>query len=431
LTLKDPYGHTQTNWLILNILNRKVEAGIWQDLYYPLWIEKDVEIGSTVGLLQTSGTVTSSRFVEVGDYLVECWAAQIQYYDGSYTFWFDKAHGLVVAVDFKISYYYNYTETWRLTATNVPLNYLPRIRIQTDPQSGPIGTDVTITGTHATPNGSLEIYWDNTPIGTRTADENGNFTYTFSVPSSTRGTHRITVLDLTTNVTDTSLFTVIPSISIAPSTGPIGTKAEITGIGFAANETLTLTFDDMQIGTAFTDSVGTFSATLDVPLSQSGQHLVKAWYGKDYAHTTFTVTDVSPLDVNMEVGAVFFKGETVEFYVQTAFRGRPIDVTSMTNTMYMADGTTQTLTYQRIATGLYKIKYTITGKSSMQGTYTLVVEASLIGNTLNAYGTSITTFIVKPTWEREAPRVAALSVTSIGLVSAMVLLWRKEKKQPL
>jgi hypothetical protein len=290
---------------------------------------------------------------------------------------------------------------------------------------------VTVTGTNVTPHGSVEIYWDSTLVGTGTADENGNFAFTFAVPSSTMGSHSITVLDLTTNVTDTSMFTVLPSISITPFTGPIGTRVEITGSGFGANETLTLCFDDMQIGTVFTDSVGSFTATFNVPLSQSGLHLVKAWYGRNYALATFTVTDVSPLDINMEVGALYFKGETAEFYVQIAFKGRPVDITSMTNTLYMPDGTTQTLTYQRIATGLYKISYTINGKGSMTGTYTLVVEASLVANNVDAYGTSITTFIVKPTWERETTRMAALSVASIGLVSAMILLWRKEKKQLL
>jgi len=87
------------------------------------------------------------------------------------------------------------------------------------------------------------------------------------------------------------------------------------------------------------------------------------------------------------------------------------------------------LAAQRIAAGLYKIRYTISGKGSMTGTYTLIVEAGCLTGIVDAHGTSIKTFMVKPTWEREAPKMAAYSIASIGLVSAMILLWRREKKK--
>jgi len=427
LIFTDQYGNTWSNWLILNIINRQVEAGMWAGYWYPLWIEKDVGINSTVNILGTAGNVTGSRFIEIGDFLVECWELEFQWYGYNYTFWLDKANGLVVALD-GVGYY---TETWRLTATNVPLNYLPRIRIQTDVQSGPVGTDVIVTGINAMPNGSVDIYWDNTLVGTRTADQNGNFVFTFTIPPSIRGPHNISVLDLTTNVSDTKVFTVSSSIFVTPSSGPMGTKVQVDGSGFGAYESVDLSFEDMQIGKASADGDGSFTATFNIPVSQSGTHLVKAWCGTDYTQATFMVTDVEPLDVNIDVGTVYFKGETVEFFVQTVFKGKPADITLMTAVLYKSDGTNQTLTYERITTGLYRIRYIITGKGSMTGTYTLVAEARLVTNAVAAYGTSIKTFIVKPTWEREATRATAMSITSIALVSAMILLYRKEKKKLL
>jgi len=424
LWFRDEYGNTWTDWLTLNIINRQVEAGLWAGYWYPLWIETDVTDGSTVDILWFTGTVTGSRFIEMGDFLVDCWRLEAQYYDTIYNFWFDKANGLVVAIDIG-----GYLENWRLTATNVPLNYMPRIRIQTTPQSGPVGTQVTVTGVNATPNGSVEIYWDNALTGIATADESGNFAFTLTVSPSTRGIYQISALDLTTNVDDTAVFTVVSSIAATPSFGPAGTKVQVSGLGFGAFEPLTLSFEDTVVCEVYTDNAGSFTVTFNIPLSQSGTYVIEARYENDYVQATYTVVDVDPLDVNIDVGSLYFKGETAEFYIQTSWKGRPIDVTSMSATIYTPDGTAKTVTYQRIARGLYRIQYTISGKGSMTGTYTLTVEAQALDDIMNAYGTSIRTFIVKSTWERETPKAAALSLASIGVISAMVLLWRKEKKQ--
>jgi hypothetical protein len=187
----------------------------------------------------------------------------------------------------------------------------------------------------------------------------------------------------------------------------------------------------MRIAEVYADENGSFIAAFNIPLSQSGTYAIKAWYGNNYVQTTFAVTDVSLLEVNLDVGAIFFKGETATFYLQTSLKGTPINPTSISIKLYKPDGTIETLTAQQIATGLYKITYAIKGKGPMTGTYTLVVEVGYVTSTVNAYGTTIRTFIVKPTWEREAPKIAAFSIASIGLVFAMMLLWRKEKKKYL
>ena len=85
-----------------------------------------------------------------------------------------------------------------------------------------------------------------------------------------------------------------------------------------------------------------------------------------------------------------------------------------------------------MATGFYKIEYIINGKGSMHGTYALVIEASYVSDTVNAAGASLKTFIVKSPWkewEKEAPKIIAPSIASAGLVAALVILWRKEKRK--
>lgn len=86
---------------------------------------------------------------------------------------------------------------------------------------------------------------------------------------------------------------------------------------------------------------------------------------------------------------------------------------------------------ERIAAGLYKITYTLRGKGSMKGTYTLAVEAEYATSMVNTTGASIKTFIVKEAWkgwEHEAPKVLS-GVALIGAFFALALVWRKKYQQ--
>ena len=67
----------------------------------------------------------------------------------------------------------------------------------------------------------------------------------------------------------------------------------------------------------------------------------------------------------------------------------------------------------------------------MTGTYDVIVDAGYTTETVVSHGTAIRAFVVKPTWEKQAPGIAALSLASIGLVFAMIIVWRKEKKRYL
>jgi hypothetical protein len=296
---------------------------------------------------------------------------------------------------------------------------------------------------------NVTVFYDNNVIGMTTVwnllpGEYRWLSFQWNTTGVAKGAYTIRAeADVVPEETDTAdntyidgIVTVfVPRISISPTSGPVGTKVTVKGYGFPPGAGAYLTFDDNLIGIIYIDAYGNFTASFSVPFSEAGLHSVKvslSYYPTPIAiEASFTVIDVKSLDVTIDVGAIFFKGETAEFYVQTALNGKPIDISYLNATLYKPDGTIQTLTYQRISTGFYKIKYTLSGKGTMTGTYTLVAEASSITSTVNAYGTSIKTFLVKPTWEREAPKIAAFSISSIALVSAMILLWKKEKKKLL
>jgi hypothetical protein len=233
-----------------------------------------------------------------------------------------------------------------------------------------------------------------------------------------------------------TLFVILPTpeIVLDPTSGPVGTTVSVRGFNFTRSTTWYLNFDDQLVGIILSIQTGEFNATFSVPLSEAGTHKVKAiatgyyMYDLQTAEATFTVIDASPLDVNVDVGSIYFKKETAEIYVQTTFKGTAVDVTSFKATLLLPDGTIQALTAQLVGTGLYRISYVISGKGSMTGTYSITVEASFNTDTVQASGSALKTFLVKPTWEREVPKMAALGIASIGLVSVMIILWRRERK---
>jgi len=322
------------------------------------------------------------------------------------------------------------------------------------PEQGIVGTTVAVIGACAIPNDMVNIYWSEyiwdeytwrfnyTLIGTAATDPIGNFSTSFQVPQSTLGTHYVGVMYLTSMTYDEKPFFVLPNITLEPTSGPIGTKITVRGTGFPLpysyySPSAYLFFDNQDFTIVMSDGKGNMQATINVPFAAPGPHTVRAlimYYssptppGYLMPEATFTVIDTTPLDLTADVGAIYFKGETAQFTIQTAFKGAMTNATSVKARLQKPDGSTETLPVVPIATGLYKVRYPITGKGSMTGTYTIVIEANYTTDTIAAIGTTIKTFLVKSTWEKEAPKAAAFSLASIGLISAMLVLWRKEKK---
>jgi thermitase len=267
------------------------------------------------------------------------------------------------------------------------------ITISINPSAGSPGTEVAVCGTKATANGTVSIYWDDFIIGNATANNIGDFTYLLTVPQdAVVGVHKITAIDVATGRTASTSFKVI-SVTVNPTKGSIGTKVTVKGGGFQPESQATVTFNDMFIGYAKADSFGNFTFTFNIPLSTAETQIIKVLDAEgNYAFATFTVVDVTPLDIKIDVGAIHFMGEIAEFYAQTTFKGQAVNANIISAVLYKPDGTTEYLTAQQVTTGLYKIVYTILGNET--GTHTLVIAASYVTDTVQAYGTSIKCFLV-------------------------------------
>jgi len=110
-------------------------------------------------------------------------------------------------------------------------------------------------------------------------------------------------------------------------------------------------------------------------------------------------TDVSvvgpgtlPLDVNIDVGTLYFAGEQVQFYFMTTYCGVSVTPNHLNAILYNPNGESVQLTPQVISTGFCKATYTMPSDAS-PGTWAIVVEADYFTNTMQAYGKSFKTYL--------------------------------------
>jgi subtilisin family serine protease/PKD repeat protein len=121
IAAEDIYGNVYMDWMIVNTLSRLVEEGVWAGLWYPGWIETDINIGSKVNLLYENATVTGSEIILFGVYPVECWELTYPLDGAQYLFWYDKITGLWIGMDLIVSYYTAPYMQLRLVETNIPI----------------------------------------------------------------------------------------------------------------------------------------------------------------------------------------------------------------------------------------------------------------------------------------------------------------------
>jgi hypothetical protein len=301
-----------------------------------------------------------------------------------------RGHLALLGFDFSLSN----NDTERILGNAVAL--ASYITISTDPSDSSPGTEVTVSGTKATANGTVSIYWDSMLMGNTTANNVGDFTYLLTVPSNaTIGLHEIMALDTATGRTASRPFRVL-MITLNPSTGSVGTKVTVKGAGFTPESQATITFNDMLIGYASVGNIGNFTFTFNIPISTAETQLIKAYNTEGYGSATFTVKDITQLNVQIDVGEMHFRGEIAEFYAQTTFKGKVVNATITSAVLYKPDGTTENMLAQSITTGLYKLSYTIPVDAST-GTYTLVIAAEYVADTIQASGTSFKCFLISPT----------------------------------
>ena len=160
--------------------------------------------------------------------------------------------------------------------------------IQINPSSGWVNTVVGIYGSgFGGGENNIKVTYDGGTVKTDVAaDAKGSWQSSFSIPSSSRGSHDIRAYGALTNEGDLQSvsFSVSPGIKVEPVSGYLGGAIYagdglyVSGVGFDANETgIKVTYDgSLALSDIMADAKGSWSDRLDVPPSSKGEHIIDA-----------------------------------------------------------------------------------------------------------------------------------------------------------
>jgi hypothetical protein len=168
-----------------------------------------------------------------------------------------------------------------------------------------------LTGSGFAPNEQVEAFWSSPTgilFGKTTIDANGAFSgsapITFRVPIVPAGTYTVYAVGQSSGTAAMATMKVVPMVRISPTSGPAGSAAMVSGMGYGPYESVTIRWDcgagqESQcagaiLGTALTDENGTFSALLvTIPAGAiSGSYEIggKGGTTRLYADVTVSVT---------------------------------------------------------------------------------------------------------------------------------------------
>ena len=222
------------------------------------------------------------------------------------------------------------------------------------PVQGVVGTEVTVSDLSA--GLSYIIKWDGADHKTGTVPS-GGVVY-FTVSASSGGSHTVVVESPSGTQVFTGSFTILPLITIDPSSGTVGTSVAIEGTGFAAAEdSIKVTYGGTNVKTGITaDDNGSWNTTFEVPSSVEGSHVVdasgSATEAGDIADKTFTVSPQITLDPTAGIvgtsvivtGTAFDSGES---NIKVTYDGKEVrtgivaDVKGSWNTTFRAPSSTK------------------------------------------------------------------------------------------
>jgi len=159
--------------------------------------------------------------------------------------------------------------------------------------TGFVGETPTVTGS-GFPAGTVSFYWDGaaTSFASLTASGTGTISGTITIPAAARGDHTITTSPTLSPTSRT--FTVKSQITLAPTSGGAGDAVSVTGSGFAASSTVTISVDGVPVAATSPPSINTnptggFTCSFVMPTAASGNRIIRAADSGGNAEATFVV----------------------------------------------------------------------------------------------------------------------------------------------
>jgi hypothetical protein len=185
-----------------------------------------------------------------------------------------------------------------------------------NPSSGSVGTGVVVAGRAFDANeANIKVSYDSQILRTGvTADAQGSWNTTFTVPSSTKGSHIVEAYGATTVATDVAkaTFSVLPGLVVTPASSNVGGEVKVEGGGFSNNEGgIKVTIDGVAVSQNISaDSNGNWSSLFVLPSLIAGDHVVDA-YGMITQPSDVTdgkVTIMPKLVLSLKTGKI---GDTI------------------------------------------------------------------------------------------------------------------------
>jgi hypothetical protein len=208
---------------------------------------------------------------------------------------------------FRILAVFMLLSVWLLGLSGTPVMAGPEINLS--PDSGAVGTTVTISGENwdSFKGDEVYIYFSGEEISASpiVVPQTGIFQFDFNIPGDAEPEeHDIRVRTEWGSTLTTSTFTVLePEIKLSRKSGPVGSKLVVDGEGFYAEKVVTVYYDNTILSTLTVSSSGEFSYSFNVPDSTAGTHDIIAENAEDnFSDAEFEVLPQITLD--SETGAV-------------------------------------------------------------------------------------------------------------------------------
>ncbi|HIY65749.1 MAG TPA: LPXTG cell wall anchor domain-containing protein [Candidatus Agrococcus pullicola] len=183
----------------------------------------------------------------------------------------------------------------------------PEIELETDTvTTSELADGIQLSGSGFGSGEELSIAFEGTEIDAATADDEGSFTETIAIDNVEPGEYTITVtgesgtVSVSITVIEDDPEPAEPTIELEKSTvtsDELADGIQLSGSGFAADEELTITFDDDFVGTTTSDDTGAFTGTLSAENVAAGEYVVTVSGESGSASVTLTVSeDPEPTD---------------------------------------------------------------------------------------------------------------------------------------
>ena len=148
--------------------------------------------------------------------------------------------------------------------------------ISLDRNSGVVGTKITINGQGFYADREVNFYYDNRMLGTEAASGTGGFSYSFAIPDSIAGKHKVEAKNAEGHSAEAG-FEVLPSITVNPTSAAANDILAVSGSGFSSRSNIDIYFGYNEVAYAKTNEFGSFDvAFFNVPLVASGAYDVMA-----------------------------------------------------------------------------------------------------------------------------------------------------------